>query len=63
MAERRAKGLCMFCDELFTPGHYPKHCRAQVMIELEGDEPTELEPILQEIPNLSLTYHKCPYKH
>jgi hypothetical protein len=25
MEERRAKGLCMFCDEIFTPGHQVKH--------------------------------------
>lgn len=25
MADRRAKGLCMFCDEPFTPGHQLKH--------------------------------------
>lgn len=38
MAERKAKGLCMFCDEPFTPGHQLKHRRAQFfMLEAEGD--------------------------
>ncbi|GAU24592.1 hypothetical protein TSUD_289530 [Trifolium subterraneum] len=47
MAERRAKGLCMFCDEQFTPGHQFKHKRGQIMVlEIEDDdimveEPTE----------------------
>nr|KYP32928.1 hypothetical protein KK1_046280 [Cajanus cajan] len=37
MAERRAKGLCMFCDELFTPGHQLKHKRSQLLV-MELDE-------------------------
>lgn len=32
MQNRRAKGLCMFCDELFTPGHQLKHKRAQIYV-------------------------------
>lgn len=55
MSERRAKGLCMFCDEPFTPGHHLKHRRSQMMVmELEGnddsnEEEPENEPVLQEI--------------
>ena len=25
MSKRRADGLCYFCDEKYTPGHYLKH--------------------------------------
>nr|DAD43229.1 TPA_asm: hypothetical protein HUJ06_001459 [Nelumbo nucifera] len=39
MADRRAKGLCMFYDEPFTPGHQLKHKRAQLyVVELNDDE-------------------------
>jgi hypothetical protein len=31
-AERRAQGLCMFCDEMFTPGHQFKHKRSTLMV-------------------------------
>ncbi|MCH88177.1 hypothetical protein A2U01_0009060, partial [Trifolium medium] len=42
MADRRAKGLCMFCDELFTPGHQFKHKHSQLMVlEVDDDESTE----------------------
>ncbi|XP_058740833.1 uncharacterized protein LOC131613154 [Vicia villosa] len=62
MAERRAKGLCMFCDELFTPGHQFKHKRSQLMVlELDEDESTEDIPVPEseslhdfENPQLSL---------
>lgn len=37
MAERRAKGLCMFCDEPYALGHHLKHKKAQLFI-IEGDE-------------------------
>jgi hypothetical protein len=57
MAERRAQGLCMFCDEQFTPGHQFKHKRYQINVleiaddDCNGEEPTsetsvvELEPL------------------
>lgn len=32
MVDRRAKGLCMFCDEPFTPGHQLKHKRSQLLV-------------------------------
>jgi hypothetical protein len=47
MAERRAQGLCMFCDEQFVPGHQFKHKRSQIMVfeiaedDTMVDEPTE----------------------
>nr|VDD52238.1 unnamed protein product [Brassica oleracea] len=37
MQDRRSKGLCMFCDEAFTPGHQLKHKRSQIFV-MEGDE-------------------------
>ena len=30
MSERRAKGLCYYCDEKFTPDHYLKHKKTQL---------------------------------
>ncbi|CAJ2661631.1 unnamed protein product [Trifolium pratense] len=44
MEDRRAKGLCMFCDEVFTPGHQLKHRRSHMMVmELDEDELGEKE--------------------
>jgi hypothetical protein len=38
MSERKAKGLCMYCDEPYTPGHQFKHKRTQIMVmELDND--------------------------
>lgn len=65
MADRRAKGLCMFCDELFTPGHHLKHKRSQLLVmELDEDEHElgDREPVeevnsnipMTEVPQLSL---------
>ncbi|CAN6834105.1 unnamed protein product, partial [Brassica oleracea] len=31
MQERKRKGLCMFCDEQFTPGHQLKHRRSEFL--------------------------------
>jgi hypothetical protein len=47
MEERRAKGLCMFCDEIFTPDHQVKHRRTQLMyMELHGDD----SPLIADSP-------------
>lgn len=65
MADRRAKGLCMFCDEPFTPSHQLKHKRTQLLVmEMEDDDSTETETAsheeaagtasLDEVPQLSL---------
>lgn len=44
MAERRAKGLCMFCDEPFAPGHQLKHKRSQMLVmEMDEEEPVDEE--------------------
>lgn len=40
MSERRAKGLCYYCDEKYTPGHYLKHKKTQLYI-MEVDEKEE----------------------
>ncbi|KAL8144068.1 hypothetical protein V2J09_017100 [Rumex salicifolius] len=37
MQERKTKGLCMFCEEPYTPGHHIKHKRAQIFL-MEADE-------------------------
>ena len=49
MEEQRAKSLCSWCDDKFTPGH---KCRIKrfysiclVGDEEEGDENSELEPV------------------
>ncbi|MCI73726.1 hypothetical protein A2U01_0094990, partial [Trifolium medium] len=61
MADRRAKGMCMFCDEPFTPGRHLKHRRSQLMVmELDDDDYCipEIEqlsvPVPAEHPQLSL---------
>lgn len=65
MADRRAKGLCMFCDEPFTPRHQLKHRKSQLLVmELEDDdffeeeaeisEETRGENTVTEVPQLSL---------
>ncbi|KAG5389511.1 hypothetical protein IGI04_031052 [Brassica rapa subsp. trilocularis] len=41
MQERKRKGLCMFCEEPFTPGHQLKHRRSEFLF-LEAD-PTEFD--------------------
>lgn len=38
MQDRRAKGLCMFCDEAFNPGHQLKHKRSQIYVMECDDE-------------------------
>ncbi|XP_010424225.1 PREDICTED: uncharacterized protein LOC104709283 [Camelina sativa] len=45
MSERRAKGLCYFCDEKYTPDHYLKHKKKQLfLIEVDdGEEESEDE--------------------
>ncbi|PNX92266.1 retrotransposon-related protein [Trifolium pratense] len=48
MEERRAKGLCMFCDEVFTPGHQLKHKRSHLMVmELDEEEPLDIDTSLE----------------
>ena len=37
MSDRRAKGLCYYCDEKYTPDHYLKHKKSQLFL-LEGEE-------------------------
>ncbi|XP_058754567.1 uncharacterized protein LOC131627728 [Vicia villosa] len=68
MAERRAKDLCMFCDEQFTPGHQFKHKRSHLMV-LEVDEddnptantscdsPTPEPDSFQDFDNPQLSFH------
>lgn len=39
MSERRAKGLCYYCDEKFTPEHFQKHKKTQLYaMECEEEE-------------------------
>ena len=39
MSDRRAKGLCYYCDEKYTPGHYLKHKKTQLYsMEIDDDE-------------------------
>ncbi|GAU17014.1 hypothetical protein TSUD_37720 [Trifolium subterraneum] len=52
MEERRTKGLCMFCDEVFTPGHQVKHRRNQLMVMELQDNDT---PLLTDSPITSLS--------
>ncbi|KAL8170543.1 hypothetical protein V2J09_022347 [Rumex salicifolius] len=57
MQERKAKGLCMFCEEQFTPGHQLKHRRTQIYVmecDEEVDDEVEKEPDIAEIESLHL---------
>lgn len=52
MSERRAKGLCYYCDEKYTPGHYLKHKKTQLYM-MEADDKEEFyeaeeAPLLEE---------------
>lgn len=39
MSDRRAKGLCYYCDQKYTPGHYLKQKKTQLyMLETEDNE-------------------------
>lgn len=39
MNDRRARGLCIVCDEKYTLGHHLKHKKSQLlMLEVEEDE-------------------------
>lgn len=41
--ERKAKGLCYFCDEKYTPGHFKVHKKAQLfLLGMEEDRESEL---------------------
>lgn len=42
MQERKRKGLCMFCEEPFTPGHQLKHRRAEFLF-LDMEAETEFD--------------------
>ncbi|KAG5407866.1 hypothetical protein IGI04_013985 [Brassica rapa subsp. trilocularis] len=51
MQERKRKGLCMFCEEPFTPGHHLKHRRAEFLFmeaDTEFDEEIALEEQIRE---------------
>ncbi|CAL0311123.1 unnamed protein product [Lupinus luteus] len=51
MNERRAKGLCYFCDEPFTPEHNLTHKKLQIhLLEIDDlEEPTVVNEGLQEV--------------
>ncbi|KAG7579311.1 Integrase catalytic core [Arabidopsis thaliana x Arabidopsis arenosa] len=48
MSDRRAKGLCYFCDEKYTPEHYLVHRKTQLFC-LDVDE--EFEDAVEELWN------------
>lgn len=50
MSERRAKGLCYYCDEKYTPGHYLNHKKTQLYL-LETDDTEEFFEADEEIGN------------
>ncbi|KAJ4887324.1 hypothetical protein Rs2_27072 [Raphanus sativus] len=68
MQERKRKGLCMFCEEPFTPGHQLKHKRSQILyleaeqgeVSDDDDEETpaefELENHDDKTPTISRSY-------
>lgn len=51
MSDRRAKGLCYFCDEKFNPAHYLTHKKAQLYVldaNEEEEEDAEERAILEQ---------------
>ncbi|WZZ32755.1 hypothetical protein YC2023_016156 [Brassica napus] len=48
MSERRAKGLCYYCDEKFTKDHYLKHKKTQ-LFSLECEEEEEFHEALESV--------------
>lgn len=42
MSERRAKGLCYYCDEKYTKDHYLKHKKVQ-LFSMDGEEEDEYQ--------------------
>ena len=48
MSKRRAAGLCYFCDEKYTPGHFLKHKKTQLFV-MEVEDEDELTPEEQEM--------------
>lgn len=52
MSDRRAKGLCYFCDETFSPAHYLTHKKAQLYLmdvnDEEDVEDAEVRAILEQ---------------
>ncbi|XP_060202731.1 uncharacterized protein LOC132631149 [Lycium barbarum] len=49
MNEKRAKGLCYFCNEKYTPGHKCKNLKQLYLLELEETIPVVEEPIEDEV--------------
>lgn len=45
MSDRRAKGLCYWCDENFSPEHYAQHKKTQ-LYSMEMDDASEVEEFL-----------------
>lgn len=46
MSQRRAKGLCYYCDEKYTKDHYLKHKKVQ-LFSLDCDEDDEFHEALE----------------
>ena len=54
MSERRAKGLCYLCDELFTPEHNLTHKKLQMhVMEVDDNSDSEGEDVVSEELNVS----------
>lgn len=55
MVERRARGLCFNCDEIFTRGHVCKPSLFQIVLVNDGanqyDEPFEEDDIVDGAPS------------
>lgn len=59
MQERKSKGLCMFCDEPFTPGHQLKHRRTQIFVmDCEEEEPPGAEPVTDSLLEVDVGDHR-----
>jgi len=47
MNDRRAKGLCYFCDEKYVFGHKCKNVKQLYLLEIEEQERMEVNPVIE----------------
>lgn len=62
MSDRRAKGLCYFCDEKFTHAHYLTHKKAQLYL-LDANEEQEEEEEDSEVRAILEQEQECDIAH
>ncbi|KAL2330578.1 hypothetical protein Fmac_018159 [Flemingia macrophylla] len=59
MSERRAKGLCYFCDEPFTPEHSRTHKKLQIHV-MELDDTSDSEEVVDPADDSTVDIYSDP---